>query len=655
MARKLASTQIPKYPLVLWGVFLLLFTASAAFAQQRQISTKDKKAIKAYTTAEYLVENRRLDEAVPYLQEAIKRDPNFIEAYFKLAGIYMTYGKLANAKPLFMKGSDLDSNRVTSCGAYFTAGELCIKEGEYEQAQKYFRWVIRNNPNNKKMLTDSPRYLETCAFAIEAKKNPIAFSPQKMAAPLNQFYMQAYPVLTVDRQELIFMIREGSLKGESDEQIYSAQIGSDSLWQTPKVYSDQINSRYNEGAVTISGDGKTLAFASCNRPDAIGSCDLYISYKTGDLWSEPVNMGPNVNAAGWDSEPSISADGQTIYFASERRGGFGKEDIWVAHRKDNGEWGLARNLGNKVNSPGREVGPFIHADGQSLYFSSNYHLGMGQFDIFISRVTEKDSCTAPINLGYPINTHQNDVTPFITVDGKEGFYSAYDKANFSSDMSWLYTFKVPTIMQPYKPGSYVYGKVYDAETKKVIAANIEVIDLKAAWYKQKVKSDASSGAYAVVLSKGSNYGFYASAPGYLYESISISYENPENFNPKALDIYLKPLKKGSTIQLNTIFFESNSAVISSSSNVELEKLLQLFVLDPNLKVELSGHTDDVGADQQNKELSTKRAKAVYDWLIAKGIASARLSYKGFGETMPLVPNTSEENRALNRRLEFKIL
>lgn len=633
--------------IIFFFLFILICTSASA-----QYSTSNKKAIKLYQEAEYLMQARKnYDRVMALLEEALAKDPAFTEAHLKLASVYKLFGKNQQAIAHFEKAAELKPDSKEMAGVYYTLGEFSFNEGDYEKSQKYFEKVIPL-ATDKKALNNANTYLEKSRFGIEAKKKPLNFSPVMMSATINKFFIHAYPVLTADQETLIFTKRNGP-SPEQDEDIYlSKKVNG--KWSDPVSISDKINTEFNEGACTMSADGKVLVFTSCNRKDGIGSCDLYISKKEGDNWTVPVNMGAKVNSNVWDSEPSLSADGRKLFFSSERKGGFGMEDIWMSELGVDGEWTAAVNLGKEINTVGREVSPFMHANGTTLYFSSTHHPGLGGFDIFFS-MFDGASWRTPKNLGYPINTQLNDASVFITPDNRKGFYSVYEKKDMKYNKALLYEFEVPKEITDEVMSTFAKGTVYDAETGKKIGAKIELIDLKSNKVIQAVNADAQNGDYLVVLAEGKEYALYAQKEGYLFKSIFFDYEDPENFDPLTLDIYLDPVKAGKSVVLNNIFFATNSFTLEDKSKTELDKIILFLKLNPKMTIELGAHTDDVGSDKDNLDLSLNRAKAVYNYITSKGIDPSKLKYKGYGETKPLVPNTSDSNRQLNRRIEFKVL
>jgi OmpA-OmpF porin, OOP family len=633
-------------------IFLIMFMLCFGQGNAQNLSTTNKKAIGNYQLADNFIQARKFDDAKQALYAAIDKDPNFVEAYMKLGGVHKLFGDKEKARAAFKKAAELKPDFKPMAGAYYVLADYSFSEGQYEEAKKYYQMVLKVQPDDKQLMEQSERGSKNCDFAIDAKQHPLDFKPLKMTPTVNNFHVQAYPILTADQQTMIYyVIRTAERNAKGDIMITKKENG---VWSHPVSISDKINTPMDEGAPTMSADGRALVFAACNRPDALGGCDLYISYKEGDQWSEPVNMGREINSTAWDSEPSISADGRTIYFSSERPGGQGRMDIWYSKLVENGSWSKAQNMGAGINTKGDEVAPFIHASGNTLYFSSNNLPGMGGYDVFCSKKIGKE-WSVPKNIGYPINTQDHEGTLFITVDGTKGYYYIYDKKISVNPPSTLFEFDIPKEIREENKSTYAKGNVYDAVTKKKLSGKIELIDLKTNQIKQQVGSDPVTGEYMLVLTEGSEYALNVSKEGYLFYSSFFDYTNPTAFNPLSLDIPLNPIKQGSSVILNNIFFAHNSYELEDKSTAELDKIVSFMNVNPTVSIELGGHTDDVGSDADNLDLSQKRAKSVYDYLVNAGVSAAKLKFKGYGESKPVVPNTNEENRAKNRRIEFKVL
>ena len=632
---------------------LLVATIVHAQTPAANLHTKSKKSIEAFHQAELLQQQRKWNEAINVLNVVIQKDTGFVEAYLKAGSLYMAMGDKASAKKYFCKASDLYPSEKAFAGAYYTAGELCYADGEYQKAKRYYQLAINAQSNDKKIVEQAPLCVKRCDFAIELMKHPVEFKPVFMAAPINTVFAQSHPVLTADRKTMYYTTLTGLSRQDQEDIVVSTfQNGA---WSAPTSISTNINTLANEGTCSISMDGNSLVFVGCGKPDGLGSCDIYISNKINDVWSKPVNLGPSVNSATWDSHPSLSADGRTLYFVSARKGGFGKEDIYISHLDDQGVWQPAVNAGPTINTIGTEFSPFIHADGTTLYFSSNGWMGLGGLDLFYTTGADTSWAT-PKNMGYPLNTHLNDETLFITVDGMKGYYSRFEGVNVTyTSRIFMYEFDVPESFKPEKPSTFAHGHIYDKVSKKGLGARVELIDIASGKVTQAVMSDSITGEYTIVITEGKEYAVYVNRKQYLFESLNFDYKVAKNFNPLTLDIYLTPIKAGSHVTLNNIFFQSNSYNLEDKSLVELNKLITFINLNPKQRIELSGYTDNIGAAEANMKLSTMRAKAVYDYLISKGIKSTLISYKGYGASNPVADNTTEEGRQKNRRLEIKIL
>ena len=491
-------------------------------------------------------------------------------------------------------------------------------------------------------------------------KHPVGEAPVTLPAPLNGFKFQYFPTLTADNRFLLFTGRPAASSGED---LYVSRQNKDGTFGAPMPISPVINSSYNEGAGSISGDGKTLVFASCDRPKAIGNCDLYISRRTGNNWSTPVNLGINVNSTEWDSQPSLSADGRTLYFTSTRRGGQGQEDIYVTTLQPNGTWSAAKNLGTPVNTAGKDMAPFIHASGTTLYYVTDGLIGMGGLDVFRCEKTPAGTWSEPRNLGYPLNTFENEASLFITSDNQRGFCSRSRASNEPTGGSRLvrerpvelFGFAVPQPVKARETSTYTQGRVFDANTKKPLKAEVKLYDLDTDVLTQFVTSDPEYGDYTVVLNEGHHYAMYAAADKYLLKSLSFDYSDQHTFNLTALDIYLEPVRSGRSVVLNNLFFNTNQYALKPQSRTELNRLIEFLQQYRDVQIEVSGYTDNVGTPESNQQLSQRRAQSVVEYLAGHGISTTRLRSKGYGQGHPLAANDTEPHRQMNRRIELHIL
>lgn len=644
-------------------LFLLLFVqvSTLAFAQSRRApsySVKNKKAIRYYQESENYFIRRQYGQAVQLLQDAVDKAPDFEEAHIRLGTIYRTIGDFDKALHHLERADEAGGN-TPNAQALFSLGELYWQLGRYKQAAEKMQAFLAMNPRQKQLIDIATNIVEDADFALEQIQNPLPFKPEPLPEEINAFALQYFPVLTVDQQNLIYT-RRISNGPQYDEDLVVARRDAAGNWQEAESVSAAINTENNEGTSTISADGRTLIFTSCKGRQGYGSCDLYISYKTGEQWSEPENLGAAVNSRSWESQPSLSADGRILYFVSNRPGGKGGNDIYVSRRDAAGEWTRPENLGAPVNTSFDEISPFIHANGQSLYFASNGHTGMGGYDLFVAEQLEEEDILAatweqPRNLGYPINTHEDQVSLFVTADGREGYYSYEERRNQPGSRSVLYKFAIPESARVRNRSNYVTGTIYDAVSREPIGANVTLFDIVDNRIVNDVEADPVSGKYVIVLTEGSEYALYVNERGYIFKSLAFNYGKNNTLDPIEIDVYLEPIQAGAVTTLNNIFFDTDEFRLQPKSATELLRVVQFLKNNPEVHIEIAGHTDNIGNAAYNQQLSQNRAQAVYEYLREAGIASDRLQAKGYGQTQPTVPNDTEENRRQNRRIEFRIL
>lgn len=642
------------YKAVLLIIFLVSCTMQRSFAQE--YSTDKRKAIKYYEEAIETIEiQRNIDGCIQLLEKALRVDPDFVEARIKLARTFKFFNLDKDMNELVIKhlekAAEIKPDHPEMISVYAELGDLHLKEGNYEKALKYYNRVKKYPLASNDIYKKAVMKAETCEFAIQAIKDSVTFKPKKMSSEsINRFMFQSHPVLTADQNYMIFSIRKGQGRQFDEDVVMSEKV--DGEWTAPEPI-EEINSEMNEGFATISGDGRVLVFVSCNRKDSYGSCDLYISYKNGRKWSEPENMGEEVNSNVWDSEPSLSADGRTLYFSSERKGGFGERDLYVTRLQDDDTWSTAENLGRTINSSGWEVTPFIHADGKHLYFASDGYQGFGGYDIYVSELKNGD-WSIPKNLGYPINTEKNEGSLYITPDFHKGYYEKYTREGRGSH-SEIYEFDFPDALSPDYKCTYATGIVTNAKTEEPIGAEIDLIDLHTGEVNQSVSSDVLTGEYLIVLTEGREYALHSYKEDFLFYSMHFDYYKPEDFDPVQLNIALQPIAKNETFRLRNIFFETGQYKLKEKSATELKLILKLLDENPDIEIEVHGHTDNVGSVSDNKQLSLNRASSVQSYLIENGVKDDRIKIKGFGQSKPIADNDTEKGRRRNRRIEIKIL
>ncbi len=627
--------------------YILLFTAffSGTYAQQ-QYSSTNKRAIEQYEKAVQYFNARTIVSARDAVKKALLIDPAFADAYILLGNAQALLGDKEAAIAAFNKQIELkpELSKIT----YLSKGKIEFETQKFADALISFTKLAGYTDNSPKTKKELEKYLRDAAFAAEAIKTPVDYKPINMGFGVNSRNAEYTPAITADNTTLIF-----TRQVMNQEDFYTS-IQKDSVWQPAISLSAQVNTpNFNEGAQSLSPDGKYLFITICGKPDGQGGCDLYLSQKRENNWTPPLNLGNSINTPYQERQPAISADGNTLYFISNRPGGVGGEDIWMSTYLTDGKWAAPKNLGATVNSSGTEQSPFIHPDNQTLYFSSDGWPGMGLQDLFYSKKQADGTFAIPVNAGYPINTINEERSLIVSTDGMYGFVSSNAEGSFGGFD--IYYFKIPQSLKP-QPTTFVKGTVFDKIDKRKIAAKIEVISLRDNKLVYTEKSNTLTGEFIACLPVGQNYALNVSSEGYLFYSDNFALDNPTTvLKPFLLDVPLQKITVGQTMVLRNIFYKLNSAELSSESKVELDKIVAFMQLNEAVKIELSGHSDNTGNEQLNNALSQNRAKSVYDYVVKAGIDDTRLVYKGYGKSQPIAENDTEEGRAKNRRTEMKIL
>lgn len=595
-----------------------------------------------------------MTESLDLFHQAVERDTGYTDAYLKLGQVYEFMRQPDQAFQVYQRAIGQQPDKPTTGLAYQFVSAYLLKKGNYRVAIPHIERYQKLFPPQSLQWKRIDRMLQTAHFGEQAIQNPLPVKPQPLSPTVQAFPSQYFPVLTADEQTLVYTV----LKPEGDEDLMvSTQKGE--TWSPPESISPLINSINNEGTPTLSADGRTLVFTVCQGRAGYGSCDLYISHKTGNAWSEPQNIGPVVNTRAWESQPALSADGRRLYFVSDRKGGVGRRDIWCSDLGDDGEWKPPYNL-KSINTPFDEASPFIHANGLSLFFASEGHLGLGGYDLFVADSTAS-GWSNPQNLGYPINTSDDQAALFVSANGAHAYYSQEQAASDGKQRSKLYVFDLPeALRQKVRPVSYLKGLVADARTKKPLNATIELIDLSTNQLITRVQSDPQTGQYTAILPTGGEYALYVIGPGYLFKSLSFDFTRKREGEGLTMSVPLEPIKPtegGAPAKetLNNLFFETGRYDLADKSRTELDRLVKFLEVNPTVNIEVSGHTDNQGGTANNLELSKKRAQSVVSYLAKAGVAPNRIKSAGYGETKPVAPNTTDENRKLNRRIEWRIL
>ena len=637
------------------GRFLPIFVFIIALIFPSFSQNNNPKVVDLCKKAKVELNNKNFKKVENYLAKAKKIDSTFTDIYVIQGDMYNFTLKSALAADCYNKAIHYAKNPKPLL--YFITAEEEVKVGRYESARDHYNTYLDKTLPNCPLLKETHKGLETCEFAINAIKNPVDFSPINIGPNINSEYDEYLPAVVADESEIIFTVmrpRDENTKCafcQMEEDFYASKK-ENGVWNKRYKLDYPINTGYNEGAQCISPDGKYLFYTICNTDFGNGSCDLYWSKRIGNRWSRPRNFDAPVCTKFWESQPSIAPDGKTIYFASNRPGGFGKMDIWKTTMTEEGLFSVPENLGKNINTDGDDSAPFIHADGKTLYFVSDGHPGMGGKDIFFSTLTDT-GWTKPVNLGYPINTPADEINILINAAGTTAYFSTDKEGGYGGQD--LYYFALDERLRP-TPVTYIKGKVFDENTHEPLHAAIEMIDLNTNEVTTSTFSDPVSGEFLACILTGRNILLNVSHPYYLIHSENFQIEkNYTELNPYLKNIALKRPEVGETFVLRNVFFDFDKSTLKKESEVELNKLVGYLTSNKGIKIEIGGHTDNQGSESYNERLSNDRAKAVYDYLVNKGIDSNRMSYKGYGMSKPIATNDTEEGRAQNRRTEFTII
>lgn len=626
---------------------LFFIVPALVHAQTYQPENVNKKALAVYEKALEQLNDGFLKEAIPLLNKAIEYDANFIDAYLSLAG---AYGELKEYEKS-VANYETARNKDTAYFKYFNLSYSINLAGlgKFDAALEAVNKFLAIPGLSEKSIK-AANYRKHCyEFAVDyaAKNNTpgYVFAPVNLGDSINSAESEYYPSFTIDDSTLVYTRRGGGIR----ENFIKSKKIKEGYSKSELIYG-QLNEEPSKGAINISQDGDWLIFAGNFPRKGFGDFDLYIAYNTPKGWSDPINLGANINTGFWESSPCLSPDKNALYFSSNRPGGYGGKDLYVSYRGANGKWSVAVNMGPSINTKGDELAPFIHADNSTLYYTSSGLPGYGGTDIYLTRKDTSNTWGAPENLGYPINTIENEGSLFIAADAVTAYYAS-DRADTRGGLD-LYKFQLRKDIRPART-LYVQGTVSDAATNKNIPCAVELIDNNTQKTITKLQTD-ETGFYFITLPVGKDYTFSVNRKGYLFYSDIFELSKKEADSIYIKNITLQPIAINATGILKNILFELNSSQLQPVSLIELNKLLQLLTDNENIKVLISGHTDNTGTDARNMQLSLDRAKAVATYLTGKGIDAKRLTWKGFGASKPVTDNTTEEGRAVNRRTEFTI-
>jgi outer membrane protein OmpA-like peptidoglycan-associated protein/tetratricopeptide (TPR) repeat protein len=645
-------------------LFFLGLSGNSLFSQSTHDCPdyKGKKADKIYDNALKSYLQRDFSEAIRSLNQVIGIEPEYVDAYFVLGLIYIEDSRmnLKTARKHFSRVIELCPGYDVY--AYYHLARIAYGASEYADAHRYVTRFLEDVDliRSDEDYEEAVQLLEYSAFFDEMLSNPVPFDPkpvQGISTPMDEYL----PIISPDNDMALFT-RKIKIPPRRDDLtpqvryrerfIFSRRNGPH--FEEGDLMPFPFNQHDNEGGATLTIDNKTLYYTLCKYLDnrTYYNCDICYSEFRNGTWTEIQGISDRVNQPdSWESQPTITSDGQTLYFVSDRDGGYGGYDIYKTEKDEHGHWGYPVNMGPKINTSGNEKSPFIHTDSQTLYFSSDGHMGLGGYDIFFTKHNEDGSWSDPENIGYPINSYEDDVGFFVSTDGHYGYFASN---KFDGIGGWdLYYFDLYEEARPEKV-LFVKGKIEEEDDSGLKETRVE---LKNTETKEvtSIPVDTITGEYVAAVVFREDHILTVKRKGYVQESNYISQIDPRYSSPAKLTVSLKPVEIGESYRLNDIYFDFNSFELGRESKIVIEEFADFLFDNPSMKVSIEGHTDNIGNEGFNLILSEKRAKSVYDHLISQGISTGQIDYRGFGQSKPIASNATDEGRAMNRRTEFVII
>ena len=624
-------------------VLIVLMGSALSGVAQRSNNPKVNKGLQKVQS---LAKAGKLAKSQKCLTKLAAKYPDDLAIMNKQVVGYLNKEQYQEAIPLLQKLAEANPDKLTY---WYTLYDTSMKTGDFDQAKEYLNTALSKVDTDSDQHNKITRDLANLKFAREAMENPVDFNPVRWDDGVNSPHLEYLPSVAIDGT-VIFTRRQNGV-----EDLYMTHRDTSGAFTTPEVI-DFGNINGNIGAHFLSADGQTLMVSIDDPRKGYGSYDIFYTRKIDGNWGQLKNLGKTVNSSKSDIQPNLSADGKELYFVSNRSGGMGGTDIYLS-RLENNQWTTPVALGPNFNTARNEESPFIHPDGKTFYYRSDGRVGMGDFDIYVLR-NEDGDWAEPSNIGYPINTATSEGALFVDIHGQKAYYAS----DAGLDNLDIFEFDLPYAYRP-DPVTYILLKVYDLDTELPLDAIVSVVNLENG-EEFKLETSPSTGEQSQILDTGNSYAITVTRDGYTFYSAHIDLvEEASAEVPYQYSVGLEPIKvvedtrkdEPEPILLSNIFFNSGKSDLLPESATEIQNLVNLLNENQSISIVINGHTDDVGSESDNLDLSERRAKAVYEAVISKGIDQSRLAYQGYGESVPIADNDSEEGRSQNRRTEFVIV
>ncbi len=638
----------------------LLSTFSITYAQScdQELS---KKEIKSYLKAWEYQENKNYNEARKMMFQLVKESPEYAKSQMSLGIFYIENSSpnIKTAKKYLEKSVALCPDSVTY--SHFYLGKIYYGSKDFKRAVERFEFFLKDVDLIKTDddYFEAKNYLEYAKATQELLEHPVPFEPKKVEG-ISTKEDEYLPIISPDNEFALFTRRQKHYISRGlTEQLVDKEVFTFSLRNENGHFEQGWEMEYpfnkveNEGAATLTIDNNDLYYTVCIRDPKTNylNCDLYHSFFEKGYWSNIESLGDHINNPdSWESQPSVTSDGMSIFFASNREGGLGGYDIYQIRKDEKGGWSSPENVGAPINTPGNEKSPFIHTDSQTLYYSTDGQKGLGGYDIYFSRQDGAGIWQEPKNIGYPINSYDDDLGFFASTDGRYGYYASN---RLDDNNKWnLYSFPLYEEARPQKV-LLVKGEIEVENNKDTIRAKVQLKNMQTKTITE-IPVNANTGKYVAAILFKEDQVLTVKKEGYVYSSRYLSVEDTTLNQPKTLNLKVKEIKVGQTYNIDDIHFMTNSSDLNKDAKRIIDEFLEFLLDNKNIEVEIQGHTDNVGQEEANLVLSDKRAKSVYQYLIDQGVQSYRLSANGYGESKPIANNESFSGRAKNRRTVFVI-